>query len=105
MTKKKNCPTFTGEHGIESLLYVEERFRAVSRQLEYNTGEELFEPTLATSTENTTAIRFEFRRILSQVLRRGLPGHNVQIPTRIKETVQSRTTSPRRSNGDHDAVC
>ena len=43
MTKKKNCPTFTGEHGIESLLYVEDRFRAVSRQLEYNTGEELFD--------------------------------------------------------------
>ena len=42
MAEKKNYPTFTGEHVIESLLYVEDRFRAVSGQLEYNTGEYLF---------------------------------------------------------------
>ena len=43
MTKKKKCPTFTGEFGIESLLYVEDRYRAVSRQLDYTTGAELFD--------------------------------------------------------------
>ena len=43
MTKKKNCPIFTGEFGIESLLYVEDHYHAVSRELEYTTGEELFD--------------------------------------------------------------
>ena len=41
-TKKKKCPVFSGEHGIESLLYVEDRFSSISRQLEYTTGAELF---------------------------------------------------------------
>ena len=42
-TKKKNCPTFTGEHGIESLLYVEDRYRGVCRQLEFTDGDEIFD--------------------------------------------------------------
>ena len=42
-TKKKKCPVFTGEFGIEQLLYVEERFRKISRQLDYTTPNELFD--------------------------------------------------------------
>lgn len=40
--KKKNCTTFTGEYGIELLLYVEDRFRAVCHQLDFIDGDELF---------------------------------------------------------------
>jgi hypothetical protein len=29
-SKDKKCPVFTGEHGIEALLYVEERFRKIA---------------------------------------------------------------------------
>ena len=42
-TKKKKFPVCTGEYGIEQLLYVEERFRKISRQLDYTTAEELFD--------------------------------------------------------------
>ena len=42
-TKKKKCPIFSGEHGIEALLYVEDRFNSICRQLEFTTGEELFD--------------------------------------------------------------
>jgi hypothetical protein len=42
-SKTKKCPTFSGEHGIESLLYVEERFRNIARQLSFDTGRELFD--------------------------------------------------------------
>jgi hypothetical protein len=42
-TKTKKCPTFLGEFGIESLLYVEERFRNFARQLLFDTGPELFD--------------------------------------------------------------
>ena len=40
---EKKCPVFTGEHGIEALLYyVEERFRKIaSCTLSWTTGEEL----------------------------------------------------------------
>jgi hypothetical protein len=42
--KDKKCPTFSGEHGIEALLYVEERFRKIaSRTLSWTTGPELFD--------------------------------------------------------------
>jgi hypothetical protein len=42
-SKDKKCPVFTGEHGIESLLYVKERFRKIaSCTLEWTTGQELF---------------------------------------------------------------
>ena len=33
---------FSGDHGIEFLLYVEDRFSSISRQLEFTTGAELF---------------------------------------------------------------
>ena len=43
-SKDKKCPVFTGEHGIEALLYVEERFRKIaSRTLDWTTGQELFD--------------------------------------------------------------
>eukprot|EP00957_Ditylum_brightwellii_P167744 12769963-Ditylum_brightwellii.AAC.1 len=42
-TKTKKCPVFTGAEGIEELLYVEERFRSVARQLEFTTGTKLFD--------------------------------------------------------------
>jgi hypothetical protein len=43
-TKDKKCPVFSGEHGIEALLYVEERFRKIStRTLQWTTGLELFD--------------------------------------------------------------
>jgi hypothetical protein len=42
--KEKKCPIFTGEHGIEALLYVEERFRKLAtRVLLWTTGPELFD--------------------------------------------------------------
>jgi len=42
--KDKKCPTFSGEYGIEALLYVEERFRKIaSRTLSWTTGPELFD--------------------------------------------------------------
>lgn len=41
--KKKRYPVFTGEHGIVTLLYVEEWFNSICRQLEFTTGEELFD--------------------------------------------------------------
>ena len=40
---KKKCPVFTGEYGIEALLYVEDRFNSICRQLEIVEGEELFD--------------------------------------------------------------
>ena len=40
---KKKCPVFTGDHGIEALLYVEDRFNSICRQLEIVDGEELFD--------------------------------------------------------------
>jgi hypothetical protein len=43
-SKDKKCPVFKGEHGIEALLYVEERFRKIaSRTLSWTTGLELFD--------------------------------------------------------------
>ena len=42
-TVKKKCPTFTGKEGIEGLLYVEEKFCKISRQLNYDDGEEQFD--------------------------------------------------------------
>jgi hypothetical protein len=42
-TKTKKCPRFSGEHGIESLLYIEESFRNIARQLLFDTGIELFD--------------------------------------------------------------
>jgi hypothetical protein len=42
--REKKCPVFTGEHGIEALLYVEERFRKIaSKTLLWTTGAELFD--------------------------------------------------------------
>ena len=40
---KKKCPVFTGDHGIEALLYVEDRFNSICRQLEIGDGEEQFD--------------------------------------------------------------
>lgn len=42
-TVKKKVPVYSGEQGIEGLLYVEERFRKAARRLEFTTGEELFD--------------------------------------------------------------
>jgi hypothetical protein len=42
--KDKKCPTFSGEYGIEALLYCEERFRKIAtRTLLWTTGPELFD--------------------------------------------------------------
>jgi hypothetical protein len=42
--KDKKCPTFSGEYGIEALLYIEERFRKIaSRTLSWTPGPELLE--------------------------------------------------------------
>lgn len=42
--KEKKCPVFNGDHGIESLFYVEERFRKIAeRTLLWDTGIELFD--------------------------------------------------------------
>jgi hypothetical protein len=40
--RQKYCPMFSGKHGLEELLFVEERFRKVANHMEW-TGEELFE--------------------------------------------------------------
>ena len=42
-TVKKKYQIFTGKEGIEGLLYIEEKFRKISRQLNYDNGEELFD--------------------------------------------------------------
>ena len=43
-TKEKKTPTFDGKlGGIEGLLYVEEAFRSTARQLDFDTGAELFD--------------------------------------------------------------
>eukprot|EP00957_Ditylum_brightwellii_P057646 4371020-Ditylum_brightwellii.AAC.1 len=42
-SKTKTCPVFTGEEGIEGLLFMEERFRKIAHQLGYNTGAEFFD--------------------------------------------------------------
>lgn len=42
-TRTKKCPVFSGKYGIESLLYVSNRFTKISEMLEFNTGEEKFE--------------------------------------------------------------
>ena len=42
-SKTKECPVFTGEFGIESLLYIEEKFRKIASQLKFDTGIELFD--------------------------------------------------------------
>eukprot|EP00957_Ditylum_brightwellii_P052289 3965751-Ditylum_brightwellii.AAC.1 len=41
-TRTKKCSVFSGTEGIEGLLYVEERFRSVTKQLTYNDGPSLF---------------------------------------------------------------
>eukprot|EP00957_Ditylum_brightwellii_P005452 416922-Ditylum_brightwellii.AAC.1 len=38
ISKTKTCTVFTGEEGIEGLLFVEELFQKIARQLGYNTG-------------------------------------------------------------------
>jgi hypothetical protein len=41
--KDKKCPTFSRKHGIETLLYIEERFRKIATHtLSWTTGLELF---------------------------------------------------------------
>ena len=40
---KKKIPVFTGDHDIEALLYIEDRFNSICRQLEIVDGEELFD--------------------------------------------------------------
>eukprot|EP00957_Ditylum_brightwellii_P082072 6240998-Ditylum_brightwellii.AAC.1 len=53
-SKTKMCPLFTGEGGIEGLLFVEERFQKIACQLSCNTGAEFFDnlkDALADSTE------------------------------------------------------
>ena len=42
-TKKASCPVFTGVHGIEALLHVEERFRKIARKMQWTSGDKLFE--------------------------------------------------------------
>lgn len=42
-TRSKRCPQFTGEQGIEGLLYCEHRFRSIARQFTWNEGSELFD--------------------------------------------------------------
>ena len=42
-SRKQSCPVFTGTHGIEGLLYVEERFRKIASQLQWTDGDELFD--------------------------------------------------------------
>ena len=42
-TKKKKCPIFNGDDGIDALLYVEDRFNSICRQLQYKDGDELFD--------------------------------------------------------------
>ena len=42
-SKKKKCPIFNGDNGIEALLYVEDRFNSICRQLQYTDGDELFD--------------------------------------------------------------
>eukprot|EP00957_Ditylum_brightwellii_P022691 1711237-Ditylum_brightwellii.AAC.1 len=37
------CAFFTGEEGIEGLLFVEERFRKIARQFNYTDGKEFFD--------------------------------------------------------------
>eukprot|EP00957_Ditylum_brightwellii_P093210 7097579-Ditylum_brightwellii.AAC.1 len=41
--KTKTCPMFTGEEGIEGLLFVEEQFQKIAHELGYNTGAEIFD--------------------------------------------------------------
>jgi hypothetical protein len=68
--KDKKCPIFTGEHGIEALFYVEERFRKIaSRTLLWTTGQELFDgfeeilmDTALTNWEDITSTILEVGR-------------------------------------------
>eukprot|EP00957_Ditylum_brightwellii_P097050 7390377-Ditylum_brightwellii.AAC.1 len=43
VAKQKGAPVFTGVEGIEGLLFVEEQFQKIARQLCYNTGAEFFD--------------------------------------------------------------
>ncbi len=48
MAKERRCPTFSGEHGIEALLYVEEQFRKLAAcTLSWTTGPELMDTALS----------------------------------------------------------
>jgi hypothetical protein len=40
--RQKQCPVYSGKHGIEALLFVEERFRKIAAQMEW-TDHELFD--------------------------------------------------------------
>jgi hypothetical protein len=43
-SKDKKCPVFSGKHGIEGFLYIEEMFRKIaSHTLSWTTGPEFFE--------------------------------------------------------------
>eukprot|EP00957_Ditylum_brightwellii_P024535 1852232-Ditylum_brightwellii.AAC.1 len=42
ITRTKKCPVFSGTEEIERLLYVEERFRSIAKQLTYDDGPSLF---------------------------------------------------------------
>lgn len=52
--KQKYCPVFAGKHGIEALLFVEERFRKVAAQLEWADSElfDNFEEILVDTAED-----------------------------------------------------
>jgi hypothetical protein len=48
LAKERKCPTFSGEHGIEALLYVEEQFRKLAAcTLSWTTGPELMDTALS----------------------------------------------------------
>eukprot|EP00957_Ditylum_brightwellii_P050055 3794319-Ditylum_brightwellii.AAC.1 len=54
-TCNKKCPIFTSAEGIEGLLYIEERFREIARQLKFDTGPKLFsnfEEVITNTTED-----------------------------------------------------
>ena len=73
-TKKKKCPIFSGEYGIEALLFVEDRFNSICRQLQFTDGSELFD-NFEESVSNKAESKWE-------VLTRNIPA-NLRTPQRF----------------------
>ena len=77
-TKKKKCPVFSGEYGIEALLFVEDRFNSICHQLEFTDGAELFD-NFEELVSNKAESKWE-------VLTRNIPA-NLRTPQRFRQAM------------------
>ena len=77
-TKKKKCPIFSGEYGIEELLFVEDQFNSICCQSQFTHGFGLFD-----NFEELVSNKAESKR---EVLTRNIPA-NLRTPQRFRQAM------------------